>query len=205
MVEDTKKDEEKEVKQKREEEKPTWFQRVPAIYKIGVGAIIFIRFLSIAQEGGNISQLWIWIAAGLGILYFIGQEGKKLTPEILTPEEAEKSLEIEIKRKIRTSQIPRGVQYYIGPNNGLFHHEGMPMHYIIEVALTSDDLGRDHKRGIVFAEGNTKGYATLQDNPGKITGREAIPIISPIPNWIKRGKAVGLEVEKFLGLGGGKK
>lgn len=173
-----KKEEEKKEEETKEEKKENWFTKVPVIYKIAAIIILVIKYQSIVASGGNIQELWLWVIIALVALYFLGAEGKRRDTGVLTPEDAEKVLKNEIKRKIKDVQISRWAKIYIGPNNGLFRYEGMPRHYQIELEII-DDLGRHYKRGIVDAEGVTKGYATIQDSMGKLTGREPIPVRTP--------------------------
>ena len=173
-----KKEEEKKEEEVKEEKKENWFTKVPVIYKMGAIIILVIKYQSIVSSGGNIQELWMWVIIALVILYFLGSEGKRRDTGVLTPKEARKELQKEIDSLIQEGSISRWAKVYIGPNNGLFRYEGMPRHYQIQVEI-HDDLGRHYKRGVVDAEGSTKGYATLQDSIGKLTGREPIPVRTP--------------------------
>lgn len=191
-------DEEKKDKEKKEEKpKYSWFQKVPVLYKVlGLGLIV-VQYLGISNRGGSTNEIWIWVIIVLAVWYFIGSGGLLREGSILTPVEAETKLGEEIERKIREKQIPRSARIFIGPNNGLFHHEGLPVHYIISIEILDKGIVA-HKRGIVFAEGNTKGYVTIQDFPGKVTGREAVPLVSPIPHWMRRADRAGLDIDKYV-------
>ena len=79
----------------------------------------------------------------------------------------------------------------------MFHHEGMPQHYQIELRIIEDDLPQ-YKRAIVNAEGLTKGFVTIQDSVGKLTGREPIPVVSPLPAWLKRSQKHDWDLEKYI-------
>ena len=115
MIKDKEK-EEKEIEEKKEEKKKeeSWFQRVPAIWKVLAAAVIFVRYLAISNSGGNIQELWLWIIGALVILYLIGSESMKKSSGLLTPEEAEQALKKEIARKKRDGQIPLNTKIYIG-------------------------------------------------------------------------------------------
>ena len=193
---------EKQEKDKEEKKQENWFTKVPAIWKLGGLGVIFFKYQSLISSGGEIKELFIWIIVIVLVWYFIGSESKRRTTEILTPREAEEALDKEIQRKIKKGQINKWAKIYTGPNNGLFHHEGLPQHYQIGVEIVSEK-SREYKRGVVFAEGETKGFATLQEGRGRLTGREAIPVISPIPNWLKRSKKYDLDLDKYM-FGGGK-
>jgi len=165
--------------------------------KLAGVVVIFIKYLSLVSKGGDIKEIWIWVIVVLIILYILGTEGKRRESEILTAAEAEDALEKEIERKRKKGQIDRWATIYIGPNNGLQHHEGLPQHYLIGVEIVSQK-SREYKRGLVFAEGTTKGYVTIQDSNGKLTGQETIPIVSPLPKWLKRSKKYDLNLDKYL-------
>lgn len=195
-VKDIKKiEEEKKEEKKVEEKKVSWFTKVPTIYKLLAGGLLFFKYQSIINTGANLQELWMWVIFIILGLYFIGTEGVRRETIILEPKDAEEALKKEIVRKIKEGQISRWAKIYVGPNNGLFHHEGMPQHYQIGVEII-DDSGRQYKRGIVFAEGNTKGYATLQDSSGKLTGRESIPIATP--KIFKTLKKYDIDMDKFI-------
>ena len=198
MIKDKEK-EEKEIEEKKEEKKKeeSWFQRVPAIWKVLAAAVIFVRYLAISNSGGNIQELWLWIIGALVILYLIGSESMKKSSGLLTPEEAEQALKKEIARKKRDGQIPLNTKIDIGCNNGLFWHEGMPQHYQIQLAFTYKNL-KEFKKGLVWAYGEAKGMVTIQDNMGKLTGRESVPVVSPLPPWIRRSRRYNLDIEKGL-------
>jgi len=199
MLKDKDKEDKKEEEEEKEEkDKTTWFQKVPARWKIAAAGVLFFKYQSVVSKGGNLQELWMWAIAAVAILYFMGSEGQKFESKILTPEEAEESLEKEIKRKIKKGQIPRWTKWYIGPNNGLKFNEAMPQHYSIGVTLIDDDKPR-YKKGIVIAEGEAKGYATIQNNPGEFQGYEDISIGRPA--WMKDIKKHDLDVKDFLFMG----
>lgn len=197
MPEDLKqKEEEKKEEEGKKENEPSWFQKVPAMFKLIALVFLLIQYQKIVSGGGNIKEMWTWVAVTLIALYFLGTEGKRREPDILTPEDAELALKNEITRKIKDGQIDRWAKVFIGPNNGLFFYEGMPRHYQIGVEISTDGR-KEYKRGIVNAEGNTKGYATLQDHPGKVTGRELIPIKTP-KVFTDFKKKFGIDYDKLL-------
>lgn len=196
IVKDKEKEEkEKEVKEKVEESKISWFHKVPTLWKIGGIAILFIRFQAVSQAKGDISEMWIWVLGVLAAWYFIGTEGKRRTTQVLSPEEAEDALEAEIQRKVNKGQISRWAKIFIGPNNGIFWHEGMPQHYQIGLQIIDNDR-RSYKKGIVIAEGTAKGYATIQNNPGELQGTEMIPVRTP--PIFKQLKKYGVDVDQFI-------
>jgi hypothetical protein len=195
------KEEDKKEKQVEEQRQPDFFSRVPVTAKVVGALIILVKYLSIRQKGGQLKELIPWIIGVVILWYLIGSTSLKINTGILTPEEAELALNKEIKRKKKDGQIPQFAKYFIGPEIALFHHDGMPQHYQIAVEMIQNDK-REYMRGVVYAEGQTKGYATLQTNMGKLTGREAIPIVSPIPRWMKKGRELddyGFGFEKLMG------
>jgi len=195
MVKDTEEEEKEEKeKEKQKEAKVSWFDKVPITWKILGGGLLLIRYQSLVASG-NTQQIWVWVVGIIIGWYMIGAEGKKRISVVLSPEEAEDELKKEITRKIKKGQISRWVDIHIGPNNGLFYNEGMPKYYQIGVEIKSDGQ-REYKRGLVFAEGPTKGYAVLQDHPGKVTGRELIPVRTPA--IFKTLKKYDLDIDKFV-------
>lgn len=179
VIKDVKKEkEEKKEKEVKEEKKVTWFQKVPAIWKIGGIAVLFVRYQSIAKAGEGLQELWVWAGIVMAIWYFIGSEGQKRESVILTPEEAEEAVEKEIKRKIKKGQISIWAEWHIGPNNGWFVYEGMPKHYLIGVKIIEDNIPQ-FKKATVVAEGDAKGYCTIGGHPGEMQGTEITPIKTP--------------------------
>ena len=73
----------------------------------------------------------------------------------------------------------------------------MPQHYQIQLAFTYKNL-KEFKKGLVWAYGEAKGMVTIQDNMGKLTGRESVPVVSPLPPWIRRSRRYNLDIEKGL-------
>lgn len=194
------KDKEKEEREKKEEEQEeksrlTWLQKVPRLWLIGGIAVIVFKWLSIRNAGGNMQELWIWIIIIIAVLYFIGSEGLRRESGILTPEEAYDVLDKHIVFLKKKGMIPSDAKIYLGPNSGLQWHEAMPPHYQIQIEITTR-RGREYKRGVVIAEGPAKGYATLQDHLGRLTGREVIPVGRP--QWMKDIKKYDLDIDKFI-------
>jgi len=58
-----KEEKEKQELEQKEEKKTNWFQTVPTIYKLAGVGVIFFKYLSITNEGGELKELWIWIIA----------------------------------------------------------------------------------------------------------------------------------------------
>lgn len=198
IMQDKAKEEQKEKEEvKKKEGEKTWFQNVPVVWKLGGIGLIFVKYLMIVNAKGNISELWFWIIAVLVAWYLIGQAGMKRDTGVLTPEEAEAALKKEIARKVKDGQISKWAKIYVGPNNGLYHHEGMPDYYIIGVEIITYNK-REYRRGLVFAVGKTKGYATLQNVSSEITGTETVPSVVIIPPWLKRSKKYDLDLDKYV-------
>ena len=196
MPEDIKvKEEKKKEEEQKEKKKESWFDRIPTLYYILAIGLLFFKYQSIVNKGGNIQELWVWVLVILVILFLMGREGLKRVSVILTPKEARAALDKEIESMRMEGRIPRWAKVYVGPNMVLFHHEGMPQHYQVGVELMSD-AGREYKRGIVFAEGNTKEYAVVQDSPGKLTGREPIPVMTP--KIFKKLKQYEIGMDQFI-------
>lgn len=204
MVKDLEKEEiKKEEAEQKHEEHVTWFQKVPPIWKIGGVAVLFLKYQDISNRHGQLSEMWLWVGTVLLIWYFLGSATKKAENKILTPEEAERELRKEIERRRKNGRIPQFARVYITENDGLFHHEGMPQHYQIGIEIIEDNI-RKYKRAIVNAEGDTKGYVTIQDNVGSLTGREPIPKVTP--KWIDDAmKKYNMDWKDILIAGGRRK
>jgi hypothetical protein len=197
-MEDTDKTKEQEKLKAQEQDKPKsnlW--NVPPIYLIGGVLVLFFRFQYLSSTGGNIQEIWLWLIVMGLIWWFLMQGTKKFDRSVLTPEEAEEATEKELLRKIHKGQI-EAVKYFIGPNNGLQWHEGLAKYYLIEIQFMNAMNYVEYKRAMVMAEGDAKGYVTIQDNVGKLTGRETVPIISPLPSWMRRMERAGVDPGKLL-------
>jgi hypothetical protein len=203
MVKDIKQEEEeKKEKVQESEKKEFFFSRVPILYKILGFGLIFIQYIRISQAGESLSKLFPWVIGVVIIWYLIGQTSLKINTGILTPEEAIASMEKYMMYAKKNQMIPQFAKYFVGPEIALFHHDGMPQHYQIAVEVINNDK-REYMRGVVYAEGPTKSYATLQANSAKLTGREAIPIVSPIPRWMRKNKELsdfGFGMDKMMGF-----
>lgn len=196
--EDFEKERELEKKKEKEKTKPSFFSKVPTIWKIVGIAFIVIMYLKIQNDGGSINKVIIWILIVLAIWYIMGNDLLGRQVEILTPEEAYEAAEKHI-HYLRTRPNPiieRNADVYLD-NANLFHSDGMPQHYQIGATIITEN-SKEYKRLIVMAEGPTKRYTTMQDSFGKLTGREAIPVKSPLPTWLKRGKKAGLDTDRLL-------
>lgn len=196
-VEQTKRDEEE---QKRKEAKAKysagWFSRVPQIFKLAGFGIIFIKFLAIRNAHGNMMDLWPWVIGVVIMWYFLGRDLSLVETGILSPAEADDAARKEIMRKKKDGAISMNAKTTLGPNNGLYFLEGMPVHYQIELTIEEDGF-TEYKRVIVNAKGEAKGYATIQSNAYRLSGREAIPKITP--GWIKNIRNYDLNLKDFAG------
>lgn len=201
MAKDKEKEEQdKKEKEKVEEKKVGFFDKVPVFAKIGGAAVLLWKFLEIRNRGGELNEMSVWAFAVLAVWYMWGSAGKKVDTGILTRKEAVDLLRKEIEIMKRDGEIEPFSQVFIGPNIGLFHSEGMPQHYQIGVEIVEEDH-REYKRGIVYAKGDTKGYVTIQDNLGKLTGREPIPTKYPIPTIMRKAnKQLDIDFDRMLGL-----
>ena len=197
VVDETVQEEEKKKKEDEKKEQLNWFQRVPILYKIVGAAVVFVKYLAITSAHGSLKELVPWVVGVLIIWYIMGSHTQKLDTGVLTPEQAERCLKEEIKRKVKDGQIPRFSQIYIGPVNALFHDEGMPQHYQIGLEMVHDHT-RHLMKAIVPAVGDTKGYVTLQENVGNFRGVDVLNKISALPPWYKNAKKSGIDPDKFL-------
>ena len=197
MAEDIK-EKELEDKEKAEEKakEKSWFEKVPTTFKLLGALILIIKFNQINQSGGDFKELGMWLFIVAGVLYLLGNDFLKKTTGVLLPSEARVALRKEIEDMKRSGEIPRFAKVFIDMNSGLQHNEGMPQHYLWGLEIVTKK--REYKRATIIAEGNTKGIVTFQDNLGKVTGRETIPIVSMMPPWMKRMKKEDINIERFM-------
>lgn len=180
------------------------WSKVPKYAQLGGIAVLALKYISITQNKGNMNELWMWVVFVIVVWFILGTWGKTAENTILTPEEADIAARKEIARKIKDGQISKNARWFLGPNNGLFHSEGLPQHYLIQLEII-EDYYKEYKRCMVFAQGNTKGFVTIQDTLGKLDGRTPVPVISPLPVWAKRMQKAGLDIDKYIMGGGGDK
>lgn len=192
-----KEEKEKKEKEQKEEKKESWWSKVPLQWMlIGVGFIL-IRFWSITSRGGELQELWWSVALVLFVWYIIGSRAKKIMSGVLTRREARDIAQREIQDSINRGEIEKGAKVYWDHTDALQIVDGAPKHYEISF-MVKQDRRIEYKKATVFAEGDIKGYATIQDSMGKLTGREAVPIRNLINRWIKEGKKQELDLRDIL-------
>ena len=114
MPEDIKvKEEKKKEEEQKEKKKESWFDRIPTLYYILAIGLLFFKYQSIVNKGGNIQELWVWVLVILVILFLMGREGLKRVSVILTPKEARAALDKEIESMRMEGRIPRLAKVYV--------------------------------------------------------------------------------------------
>ena len=198
MAEDVKeKEEKKELEEKEKSKEPSWFAKVPAMYKIAGIGVLVVMYLRVASGQGTTTSFWVWAAGVFAMWWALGKEGKSRLEDILTPKERDAIIRQEVTRMRNEGQIERFAEVFYGPNSGLQDHEALPLHYITELQVVEDGI-TEYKRALTFAEGSRRGIVTIQNNKGRFQGTETIPVISPIPKWVKRADKMDLDVDKIL-------
>jgi hypothetical protein len=179
----SKEEQEKKAKELENSKKSSWFNNVPPWVKVAGVLVIIVKYLQISSKGGNLQELWVWIIGVIAVWWLLGQSVQKMDSGILTPEQAENALKAELERKRREGQIDKHIKYYVDVNNALFHNDGLPYYYTIAVLFVGNNF-KEYKRGTVYAQGDTKGFATIQTPVTKVSGLEQLNVkILPDKNW----------------------
>lgn len=201
MAKDIKQEKEKkDLEEKEKTKEPSWFSKVPAMWKLIGISILVIMYLRTSSGYGSPSNFWVWAVGIFAAWWALGKESKARMEDMLTPKERDVLIRQEIERMKLEGQIPRFADIYYGPHSGLMYHEALPPHYLSRVEMIVDGE-REHMRAMTFAQGPPKGFVMLASHSGRFQGTEAIPVISPIPNWWKRAQKMDIDVDKYL-LGG---
>lgn len=192
MDEKEKRELEKKVEEK-EKEIP-WYQRLNPIV-LGIAVVLGIILFQRAKED---SSSYIWIAALIAILYFMSKAPKAMEESIITPKEAELLVERECERKKRWGQFGGCMaKYYIGPVSELQHKDGRGLYYDVGVMKMLPDDIPEYYVAKVYARGLEKGFVTLSESIGSMTGREKVPERTIIPEWLHTTKQFSI-LEKLM-------
>jgi hypothetical protein len=125
--------------------------------------------------------------------------GNKQDMEMITPEEAERLTKVELERKKRDGQFSHNALIRVGPNNGLKYSDAIGQYYLIEIQIV--DNGRwIQKKSTVGAYNR---IVTIQDNVGKLTGREALSTEKVGVKWLKQMREYGFDSFLRRGREGG--
>lgn len=193
-------EEKREIEEKAEKEKkvlPWWKNLSPMV--LGVAGIAgFLVLKSMVTDVENKNTYLFYMAGLIFVIYLLSQTAKAREDVMVTPREAELLVERECERKRRWGQFGPMAKYEIGPVSNLMHRDAKGIYYDVAVVVTSPyDRPRDYV-ATVMAKGVERGFVTLTEGIGSMTGREKPQEKTLIPDWAKRiGPATVLEKMMF--------
>lgn len=199
MAEDKVTEEALEGAKQKKEKKGSWIKDVPTGWLVGALILIAILVVKGQTEGWNKVLVWI-IMIGLGLyLLSISGGGRK---DFLTEPEAKALLAKRIAEKRITKEIPRNVYIPMPLNAGEQFIEGNMMYYIIGLEFYYPNGKYEYKQ--VRVGSKPPFNITFQDSIGRISGREALPIIDPWKRLRKFKEKTGIDpVRGIFSRGGG--
>ena len=191
--------EKRELEQKAEEKKkelPWWQNLSPLTIGIaGLGGFLIIRSIMVDVENKNTYMFYL---IGLAtILYLLSRTTKAKEEVMITPKEAELLAERECERKRRWEQFGPMTKYKIGPVSNLMHRDAMGMYYDVAVEVTSPYDRPVYYTAKVMAKGIERGFTTLIESIGPMSGREKDQEKTIIPEWAQR-VGVSTVLEKMM-------
>lgn len=192
-------EEKKKIEQLAEEKKKEapWWQRLSPLVLGGAGLVGFLILRNIMTDAENKSNYIFWLIGLLVILYLLAQTPKTKEEEMITPKEAELLTERECERKRRWEQFEPMSSYRIGPVSKLQHKDGGGIYYDVSVEVTSPYHKSMHYVATVMAKGIEKGFVTLQESMGPISGREKTAEKTVVPEWFRMAEKSPL-LEKLM-------
>ncbi len=192
-------EEKKQIEKLAEEKKKVapWWQRLSPLVLGGGGIVAFLIIRNIMTDVKNRNTYVFWLIGLLVVLYLLAQTPKTKEEEIITPKEAELLTERECERKRRWEQFEPMSTYKIGPVSSLQHRDGGGVYYDVSVEVASPYHKPMHYVATVMAKGIEKGFVTIQESIGPITGREKIAEKTLFPEWFRRAEKSPL-LEKLM-------
>ena len=192
-------EEKKKVEQLVEEKKKvvTWWQRLSPLVLGGGGIVGFLIIRNIMTDVENRNTYVFWLIALLAVLYLLAQTPKTKEEEMITPKEAELLTERECERKRRWEQFEPMSTYRVGPVSNLQHRDGGGIYYEVSVEVVSPYNKTMYYAATVMAKGIEKGFVTIKESIGPITGREKVAEKTMFPEWFRRAEKSPL-LEKLM-------
>lgn len=174
-------------RQKKETEKQSrykpWWQTVHPVFLIG-GIIIIVLMLKNMQLDSDQKSQWLLIIALIIVAWLFMKKEEKMLP-LVTPKEAEILVERECERKKRWKQFPLMAQYHVGPIINSMHRDSMGMYYDVAVRIDVPFERPKYYIAKVMMGGPERGFVTMIESFGPITGREKMQETVIIPRWLK--------------------
>ena len=197
-------EEKKQIEKLAEEKKKEapWWQRLSPLVLGGGGLVGFLIIRNMMTDVENRNTYIFWLIGLLVVLYLLAQTPKGKEEEIITPKEAELLTERECERKRRWEQFEPMSTYKIGPVSNLQHRDGGGVYYDVAVEVTSPYNRSMYYIGKVMAKGIEKGFVTIQEAMGPLTGREKVAEKTIVPEWFRMAERSPL-YEKLILRGKG--
>ena len=195
MPDEKEKQEVEKLSKEKEKERP-WWQNLHPIVIGGAIRIGFFIFRGIVADAKNKSNFMFWLMALVAILYILSKTPKAKEEAMVTPKEAELLAERECERKRRWGQFGSMSTYSIGPVAPLQRKDGGGIYYEVAIEVTDPYDRPKFYIATVMAKGPEKGFTTLSESIGPLTGREKVPERTIVPNWFREMEKRPL-LEKF--------
>ena len=176
-----------------------WWQRLSPTILAFAAIVLFLLYRSMTLDPTNKKQYLMYMGLLIVILYLLSQTAPTGREDrgLVTPEEAEWLTERAIIRKVRWGQFPLATNYVSGPVSSLLRRDGGGVYYHVGVTLYPPQDAPQNFISTVMAKGEARGFTTLQESIGPISGRELINEKSLIPPIFKDAERVPI-LEKVL-------
>lgn len=184
MPDEKEKESLEKIKAEKDKEKP-WYGNLSPAVLAGAALVGFFLLSKISSNSSNKNNLVIWIFAILAILYIMSQTSKKQEDVLVSPKEAELLVERECERKRRWGQFDSMASYKIGPVSYLQRRDGGGMYYDVAVEVTSPYNKPEFYNATVMAKGPERGFTTLAESIGGLTGRDKVAERTIVPQWMR--------------------
>jgi len=176
-----------EERQKKDSEKQTkykpWWQTVHPLFLFGGLIILVLMLRNVQLDSGQRNQYILIIA--LVILAWLFMKREEKVPSLVTPKEAEILVERECERKKRWGQFPIMAKYEIGPVINSMHRDSMGMYYDVAVQIHVPFERPKYFTAKVMMGGQERGFVTMIEAYGPMTGREKPQERTIIPKFLK--------------------
>ena len=183
MPDEKEKESLEKIRAERDSEKK-WWQNLSPLVLGGAALVGFYLLKKISEDSQNKNSLLLWIAAIVVILYILSQTAKKPEDTLVSPKEAELLVERECERKKRWNQFDSMATYKVGPISYLQRRDGGGMYYDVAVEVTDPYDRPRFFNATVMAKGPERGFTTLQESIGSLTGRDKETERTIIPQWM---------------------
>lgn len=184
MPDEKEKESLEKIRSERDKEQGPWWRNLSPLVLGGAALVGFYLLKKISEDSQNKNSLLLWIAAIVVILYILSQTAKKPEDTLVSPKEAELLVERECERKKRWNQFDPMSTYKVGPVSYLQRRDGGGMYYDVEVKVTDPYDRPRFFNATVMAKGLERGFTTLQESIGSLTGRDKEAERTIIPQWM---------------------